>query len=232
MKLQVLTGQRARFVVCPTEILEDDRIEDPSTVTVYLALSKFRDYEDSSCWPSRATIAALAKVSERTVDKAIEILSSFGYLSIRSGKEAGKPNVYILSNPYGYGAQPLQGGCAAVAQGGAQPLRTNDIQWNDMLVSSQPTTPPPRRSKRPRLPDISPNFERHYWSVSDADEPILVGWVKHWKEVYPLIDVEREMWKAIDWVSAHPEKHYKRWWLFLSNWIRNAQTYAERAQNG
>ena len=100
------------------------------------------------------------------------------------------------------------------------------------LEPSHQTAPPPRKSQRPRLPAISPNFEKHYWSVSDADEPILVGWVKHWKEVYPLIDVEREMWKAMDWVSAHPEKHYTRWWSFLSRWIRNAQTYAERAQNG
>jgi hypothetical protein len=95
---------------------------------------------------------------------------------------------------------------------------SRDSSTKDTLQLFQEETAP----TRPPLPKVEPDFEEKVW-IGDL-EPV----VKHWQEIYPGLDINGEMFNAMEYAIAHPEKQYKKWYAYLSNWMRNANKYAER----
>ena len=52
----------------------------------------------------------------------------------------------------------------------------------------------------------------------------------NWLEAYPLIDIDRELVKAKEWVLGNLNKSTRKsnWRQFLNNWFSKAQTFEER----
>lgn len=119
-----VTSDAPGFAPVPLRLLQDERIKDPSTVAVYVALASFIDYGTAHCFPSLRTIGERARCSADAAARHIGLLVSLGYAEKTSGKEAGKSNTYRLTDPWGrkQGAELVQEGCRMDAVGGAAPV--------------------------------------------------------------------------------------------------------------
>jgi len=72
--------------------------------------------------------------------------------------------------------------------------------------------------------DINYDFIKHdFINITEQDK-------LSWKKLYPSIDLEIELLKAIEWIKSEPTKakHKKKWRSFLRNWFSRAN---ERASN-
>lgn len=67
----------------------------PTETLMLLALADYAD-QDGKCWPSKETLARRSRVSKRTVDKYLKILSENNWLRIES-KGGRKSNNYYLN---------------------------------------------------------------------------------------------------------------------------------------
>jgi len=88
------------FTMVENSVIEDERLL-PSEKLVYVVLSKFASQE-RSCFPSLSTISKLSGYSKSTVVRAINRLSSLGYLTKERRKDEVRGNIstfYTLTLP-------------------------------------------------------------------------------------------------------------------------------------
>lgn len=71
---------------------------DKSETLILLALADFCN-DDGECWPSVATIAAKARMTERGAQKIIARLVEIGWLEIQEGGGRRNCNLYRIKNP-------------------------------------------------------------------------------------------------------------------------------------
>ena len=146
-----VTSDAPGFAPVPLRLLQDERIKDPSTIAVYVALASFADYGSGDCFPSLATIGRRAHVKEQTARRHISRLVELGYLVKTSGKDRGRANTYHLSDPWGrkQGQPPAIEGSVTGELGGRSPVvdkrdSMNKTQQREsaptLRGSSQPTT--------------------------------------------------------------------------------------------
>ena len=145
-----------------------------------LALADACSRDDGSgCWPSAATIARRANISDRTVRRVISRLEADGHLIVhRGGGRAGSTNSYtvvtgdrVIHNP-GQDDTPdtLPGGDT-----GGRPPRTQQCQGtHDTAVSPDPpgnhqgTAPGPGRGPRPAAGTGSGGAGEFFAALGDA----------------------------------------------------------------
>lgn len=107
-------GRRLPFVVLPWAVLEHRSLTG-TDVLVYATIARFADSQTGQAYPSRATIAGLARCSTSTVDRSINALVKAGFLSKQARRtKAGDPdsNLYLVHE------------IAEAAQGVAAPVTT------------------------------------------------------------------------------------------------------------
>ena len=88
------------FTMVENSVIEDERLL-PSEKLVYVVLSKFASQE-RSCFPSLSTLSKLSGYSKSTVVRAINRLSSLGYLTKERRKDEVRGNIstfYTLTLP-------------------------------------------------------------------------------------------------------------------------------------
>ena len=88
------------FTIVENSVIEDEQLL-PSEKLVYIVLSKFASQE-RCCFPSLSTIAKLSGYSKSTVVRAINRLSSLGYLRKERRKDEVRGNIstfYTLTLP-------------------------------------------------------------------------------------------------------------------------------------
>ena len=88
------------FTIVENVVIEDERLL-PSEKLVYIVLSKFASQE-RCCFPSLSTISKLSGYSKSTKMKAINRLSSLGYLRKERRKDEVRGNIstfYTLTLP-------------------------------------------------------------------------------------------------------------------------------------
>ena len=88
------------FTMVENSVIEDEKLL-PSEKLVYVVLSKFASQE-RSCFPSLSTISKLSGYSKSTVVRAINRLSSLGYLTKERRKDEARGNIstfYTLTLP-------------------------------------------------------------------------------------------------------------------------------------
>jgi len=88
------------FTMVENSVIEDERLL-PSEKLVYVVLSKFASQE-RSCFPSLSTISKLSGYSKSTVVRAINRLSSLGYLTKERRRDEVRGNIstfYTLTLP-------------------------------------------------------------------------------------------------------------------------------------
>jgi hypothetical protein len=128
-----ITSDAPGFTPVPLRLLQDERIKDPSTIAVYVALASFASYGTAQCFPSFRTIGKRARCSADAVARHVELLVSLGYVEKASGKEAGKPNTYHLTDAWGrkQGTELVQEWCRMDAVGGAAPVPDKRNSMNE-----------------------------------------------------------------------------------------------------
>lgn len=128
------------FVIVDLCVWEDERL---STVekAVYTALCTFASVEGRTCWPSTSAIAKRASCSDRSVNRALDILEDHGYLKItrRFKDNARIPSAYSIIG------HKTAGGCDTVSQGVTtecrKELEPTELDLKDTLSEGAGTAP-------------------------------------------------------------------------------------------
>ena len=92
----------------------DSGPEDRNQLLVLLALADHAD-DHGRCWPSISRLARKARMSERTVQRAVRSMQSDGWLTICEQAGQRGANLYIIHNPTPVSVSPpskrTRGGC-------------------------------------------------------------------------------------------------------------------------
>lgn len=86
-------AQNSGFSMLPNWVVDDDRL-GAYDLLVYMALIRHAD-NTGICWPSLERIAKIARCSQPTVSKSLNVLEQLGY--IRRVKSDGRANRYHVS---------------------------------------------------------------------------------------------------------------------------------------
>lgn len=86
------------FVRLPNWLIDDSDLSG-NELLVYVVLLRFRDPKTGKCFPGMTTIADRARISRRSVMRAIESLESRGMVKVdrRSTITDNRPNVYTVA---------------------------------------------------------------------------------------------------------------------------------------
>lgn len=90
---EISVAQNTGFSMLPNWVMDDDRL-GAYDLLVYMALIRHAD-NTGICWPSLERIAKIARCSQPTVSKSINVLEQLGY--IRRVKSDGRANRYHVS---------------------------------------------------------------------------------------------------------------------------------------
>lgn len=68
----------------------------PGPTTVYLVLKAYTNFQDGRSFPSLSLVAEKTGFSVRQVQRHLKVLESHGYITMESGRSAGRSNRYTL----------------------------------------------------------------------------------------------------------------------------------------
>lgn len=137
------------FVIVDLCVWEDERLSTLEKA-VYTALCTFASVEGRTCWPSTSAIAKRASCSDRSVNRALDILEGHGYLKItrRFKDNARIPSAYSIIG------HKTAGGCDTVSQGVTtgcrKELEPTELDLKDTLSEGAETAP---NEQYPILPE-------------------------------------------------------------------------------
>ncbi len=141
----------------------------PRAVVLFAALMRY-SREESTCAPSRATLAKKLGWSRNSVDRAAEELVEGGFLRIhRAGGRPGDPwstNTYTLVRPWTTPGPPVDHPWSARGDTPGPPVGTEREQPQRELPREDPTLLPGAAapSEREAHPTVAELFDR-WWSV-------------------------------------------------------------------
>ena len=124
--------QHKNFFMVPNRIFDLEL--KPRDFTVYCCLLRHSDSEDGSCFPSRRVIAKECGMDRKTVDSAIENLSSLGLVKkIQRHREDGTrtSNLYYVANLWEY----------EYSSAGSKCMRSSRNTHERRATRSESTTP-------------------------------------------------------------------------------------------
>jgi DNA-binding transcriptional MocR family regulator len=212
-----------RFTVLPEPLIRDRRISDRA-MRVWCLLDRYAG-ANGQAFPKRKTLATALGCSVATLDRAIEELVQFGWLS-KERREAGGVNDYTLMD-----------GSEGVLMG-------EDTPTHEDTPSSRVTTPlltgdETQKEASPRETDGSENSDSLRSSSSKRGARLPDGWqpdepMRDWFRQQPFattINPVMETEKFIDYWRAQPGQRGVKldWAGTWRNWMRNA---AQRATGG
>ena len=79
------------------EVLDNPAVK-AEDVLVYVALSRFANFNDGSCWPGTKRLAVLARKKPIIVRRAVRHLVLLGYLEVKTSR-GRRTNLYTLLAP-------------------------------------------------------------------------------------------------------------------------------------
>jgi hypothetical protein len=84
------------FVILPWGLLDDDGLT-AHDILVYATIARYADSATGEAWPSRQTVAHMARCDIKTVDRAVGRLVKSGYLEKTKRKNTeGETNLYVV----------------------------------------------------------------------------------------------------------------------------------------
>jgi hypothetical protein len=191
-----------------------------SSLLTALAIADFAD-DDGRAYPSIATLARKSRVSERTVQYALDDLRGLGELEIEANTGPKGTNTYIvLVDVLRRGANPAGGANSAGVQNTTAGGATGCTQ----------TVIENRQKKKPPTPKVELRQDGSsglYRLV--VPQEVFDSYVK----AYPGVDVGSEIARAEAWVNDNlrrrPTSSFGR---FLNSWLNRAyQDAKERARS-
>lgn len=179
-----------RFAFVPARWLAPDSGLDPSDRLTLCVLCQWVNRESGECFPSVATIAAHAALSENTVRTAIKRLAQAGALRVDRRRDIQGDSASNLYTILGYDPpqkkegegtstiavpvpQPLQGGTSMNGVGVPQPLNPNVVTTNNPGNSAETAgrvENPPAAPLLPKPPaccharqNVAPGTGKLFW---------------------------------------------------------------------
>lgn len=146
-----VTSDRPGFAPVPQRLIGDERIDNPTTLVVYVALASFAN-SDADCYPSYVKLAERARVDDRTARRHIKLLAELGYVRVDSGKVKGVSNTYHLVDPWGRTGS--QGGWDTRVLPGRTPVSYKLDPDNKRGGGEAPAGGPPSPQLEPNPPSI------------------------------------------------------------------------------
>lgn len=203
-----VTGGAPGFSPTPGALLDDERIEDPTTIAVYTALASYLNFTTAQCFPSAASVGKRARCSAATATRHIRALVELGHVEVvTSGKVAGRSNVYHLVDPWGRGSAPViyphAEGPAPVEEGGTPPV----INERDSSNESKKREPSP--SGKVAAKYVTDVFWNLYREECRGAEPLWKNQYTQWRE---------RLWRSVgqnkELVDACVRSFFKDDWFF------------------
>jgi len=134
------------FVIVPWALLDDDTLT-AHDVLVYATIARYADRATGEAWPSRSTVARMARCDIKTVDRSVSRLVDSGMLEKKRRKTVtgDDSNLYIVHEVAHRGGDfnGARGGTLTVQGGGTltvhelQPIELDE----DALNLSEPSDP-------------------------------------------------------------------------------------------
>jgi len=90
-------GRRMPFVILPWALLDDETLT-AHDVLVYATIARYADRNTGEAWPSRATVARMARCDIKTVDRSVARLVESGLLEKQRRKTVlgDESNLYVI----------------------------------------------------------------------------------------------------------------------------------------
>jgi hypothetical protein len=90
-------GRRLPFVILPWAVLDDETLT-AHDVLVYSTIARYADRNTGEAWPSRATVARMARCDVKTVDRSVGRLQAAGFLEKHNRKTVlgNDSNLYVI----------------------------------------------------------------------------------------------------------------------------------------
>lgn len=176
-----------------------------STLLTALAIADFAD-DEGRAYPAVSTLAAKARISERSAQYAVRELIELGELLVEPGTGPRGTNTYCVQ------VQNLRGANSAGVQPGSQGGATGCTQTiiNRQKKKSEKAPPPPVT-----FDASTGKFE----GISGLHRGL-------WASAYPAINADVELGKAAMWLIANPANRKSNYLRFLTNWLARAQDKA------
>jgi hypothetical protein len=107
------------FVIMPWAVLDDDTLS-AHDILVYATIARHADRNTGEAWPSRSTVARMARCDIKTVDRSVARLVEAGFLEKQRRKTVlgDESNLYIVHEIVAH--QSARGGDSRGAGGGTQ----------------------------------------------------------------------------------------------------------------
>jgi hypothetical protein len=177
-------------------------------------------HSDNGAWPSIATLAKYAKVTERRVQQIIRELADMGEIEIDEqggfGEQQYKTNRYwiLVQCPEDCdGSLQHKTGVKSGASGVKSEVIRGEIQSHSGV---KPISPEPKLNLNRTISRLPKNF-------APSDDSIKVM-----AEHFPWVDIKLETHKFKDyWASTSKNAMKKDWQAAWRNWIRKAAEYTK-----
>jgi len=221
------------------------RVSTRTVLSVYMALAYYENGRSHTVAVRASTIAHQLGISRRQFDRAVKVLCDLKLITVTSGKDNGKPNIYTLldivegedvgDSPEGLDSsvQPPQGGATPVSKG----LDTSVQGVRHQCPTPQPQSTPQNLTSQ-KVKDQTPNPNNKVSSTHKEQHRRLLNVLRrHWataqgkwkaKSVadelrnillqYNIPMVEAQ--EAYNMVLSHPE-------TLIENALNNAHTLGD-----
>lgn len=216
-----------------------------SELLVLLAMADYADKEGGSVFPSVATVARKARLSEAQARRIIRRLVAERWVRLVVASIGGSKTA---TNQYEINLSKLAEPLAPVI-----PVAEDDTPSAGDTPPLAPTLPLPLAPMRDTpsagarrsviYPSLQPSGEPLPSATACADrrrtrsKPSKVTWTPDggwegidermksgWLKAYPACDIERQLAAMTAWLLANPKKAYKSAWLrFVTNWLARSQ---------
>jgi hypothetical protein len=177
------------FAILPETVLYADI--SASAVRCYAVLRRHADKDDSTCFPGRARIAELGRMTPRTVDKAIDELIAIGALRVRTRHDPDNPkkqlsNEYtvltpskICTPPLADSAPPPSNNCSVTIA--IEPEPRNQKTYDQLAVDPAFDTFWDRYPRKVGRKKCLQWWHRHATLHHDTILDALEAWVSYWE---------------------------------------------------
>jgi hypothetical protein len=207
----------------------------PYGLAVFAVLARHADSQGEA-WPSRARLAELLNVSERTITRTIHLLEQEKLVvAKRSGDGMTVTRYRLLLVPEGGDSQSPVTDSHPRGRPTVTPGVTNSpVGGDSQSPGTRPNEQDPMKegTDRPRSRSSVPPANPSFWGDGaikfDNDQRVWVGIIAKdmavWEKAYPACDIEHELNKMTAWIVANPRKGKKsNYGSFIVRWLRTTQ---------
>lgn len=140
MSIQITDAREPGFFIIDNEVIDDYELS-PQEGWLYTVIVRHADRSTRECFPSIATLARKAGMTEPTVSKYLNRLEKKGLISRKSGQKAGVPNVYTIM-PIRRGTKEFSTPHKTPLDPGTKEFTTNKTQSNKTQEQENPSDRP------------------------------------------------------------------------------------------